>query len=182
MLLRRGSKGPDVLEVQKALNTMRGRLVLDGDYGSATEEAVKGLQREHGLAADGIVGPQTWALLFPGSAVPVAAGTVRGHAELKPGIAQLVNELLVRFPKLQITSTTGGKHAKQSFHYQGRAVDLAGPDMDRISVWIAENLTPRLAEGIHNPTLSVKDSRHASPDIWGSATWAAHRNHIHLAV
>jgi peptidoglycan hydrolase-like protein with peptidoglycan-binding domain len=182
MLLRRGSKGLDVVEVQKALNALRNRLVVDGDYGPATEEAVKELQREHGLAVDGIVGSQTWALLFPGSPIPVAAGTVRGHAELKPGISQLVNEVLVKFPQLQITSTTGEKHATHSFHYQGRAVDLAGPDMDRIGAWIAENLTSRLAEGIHNPTLSVKNNSHASPGIWGSETWEAHRNHIHLAV
>jgi hypothetical protein len=170
------------VEAQKALNALSNRLVVDGDYGRATEEAVKGLQRAHGLTADGIVGPQTWALLFPGSSTPVAAGTLRGHPELKPGISRLVSEVLVKFPQLRITSTTGDKHATHSFHYQGRAVDLAGPDMDRIGAWIAENLTSRLAEGIHNPTLSVKDNSHALPRIWGSETWEAHRNHIHLAV
>jgi peptidoglycan hydrolase-like protein with peptidoglycan-binding domain len=182
MLLRSGSKGPDVVAVQKALNGLGNRLVVDGDYGPATEKAVKGLQRKHGLVADGVVGLQAWALLFPDSPILGVAGTVRGHAELKPGISRLAGEVLAKFPQLQITSTTGDKHATHSFHYQGRAVDLAGPDMDRIGAWITQHLTSRLAEGIHNPTLSVKNNSHASPSVWGADTWAAHRNHIHLAV
>lgn len=182
MSLHKESKGPDVVKVQKALNALGNHLAVDGVYGAATEQAVKGLQRAHGLAADGIVGPQTWALLFPGTHIPVATSAVRGHPELKPGISQLVNEVLAEFPSLQITSTTGGAHAAHSLHYQGRAVDLAGPDMDGIGAQIAERFTSRLTEGIHNPTLSVKNNSQASPSIWGANTWAEHHNHIHLGV
>jgi peptidoglycan hydrolase-like protein with peptidoglycan-binding domain len=35
----------------------------DGLFGQHTENAVKKLQRESGAVVDGIVGPQTWALL-----------------------------------------------------------------------------------------------------------------------
>jgi peptidoglycan hydrolase-like protein with peptidoglycan-binding domain len=40
-----------------------GGLVIDGDFGPKTELAVKTLQAAMGLAADGIVGAQTFSVL-----------------------------------------------------------------------------------------------------------------------
>lgn len=62
--LRRGSKGDEVEELQALLNAKFGyNLEVDGDYGSKTEAAVKDFQKKHGLTADGVVGPKTWAKL-----------------------------------------------------------------------------------------------------------------------
>ena len=36
---------------------------MDGDFGLATEAAVKAFQRDHGLEADGVVGKITYAML-----------------------------------------------------------------------------------------------------------------------
>lgn len=68
--LSEGSHGSVVEKLQKALNEGRGDfapssnpvLALDGDYGPHTAAAVKGAQHEGGIADDGIVGLQTWAL------------------------------------------------------------------------------------------------------------------------
>jgi hypothetical protein len=64
--LRRGSKGAYVKELQTML-VERGYSVgtygIDGDYGRATEAAVKEFQKDAGLTADGICGPKTWAAL-----------------------------------------------------------------------------------------------------------------------
>lgn len=62
--IRRGSKGADVLYLQKRL-AAKGYLVgeIDSDFGKQTENAVKTYQDEHGLATDGIVGAKTWASL-----------------------------------------------------------------------------------------------------------------------
>lgn len=58
-VLRRGSKGEAVKDLQKRLHG----LDVDGDFGPATEAAVKRFQSAHKLEVNGIVGPQTWAAL-----------------------------------------------------------------------------------------------------------------------
>lgn len=59
LVLRRGSKGAAVKELQKLL-----KLVPDGVFGSITEEAVKSFQEANGLKSDGVVGPATMAKLL----------------------------------------------------------------------------------------------------------------------
>jgi len=58
-LIRRGSKGDRVKEIQKVVGT-----VADGVFGPKTESAVKAYQKKNGLVADGIVGPKTWVKMF----------------------------------------------------------------------------------------------------------------------
>ena len=58
MVLKKGSKGDDVKELQELLN-----ITVDGDFGPATELAVMKFQAQKGLVADGIVGPKTWEKL-----------------------------------------------------------------------------------------------------------------------
>jgi hypothetical protein len=106
------------------------------------------------------------------------------HPELKPGIRAAAAVVMAGFPGLQITATTNGTHANNSYHYKGRAVDLAGStqEMNRAAKWIAKLMTGTLTEGIHNPGLSV-DNHHSVPSsFWGEPTWSEHANHIHLAV
>lgn len=64
--LRTGSKGPDVRKLQELLNTtllLNPALQIDGDFGRATNDAVKRYQAEKGLGIDGVVGPKTWNAL-----------------------------------------------------------------------------------------------------------------------
>jgi len=58
-LLKRGSRGAAVRELQRLL----GGLVVDGDFGPATERAVRAFQKTAGLVVDGIAGPQTMTAL-----------------------------------------------------------------------------------------------------------------------
>jgi murein L,D-transpeptidase YcbB/YkuD len=62
-LLRRGSRGEAVRELQRRLSGLGHPLQADGIFGPATERAVRAFQAGHGLAVDGIVGPQTAQLL-----------------------------------------------------------------------------------------------------------------------
>ncbi|MBF9070142.1 peptidoglycan-binding protein [Streptacidiphilus sp. NEAU-YB345] len=59
-----------VTELQDLLNAHGAGLSVDGDFGPATVTAVKNYQSDHGLTADGIVGPNTKASLDGGSTPP----------------------------------------------------------------------------------------------------------------
>ena len=58
MLLKKGSTGTEVKELQKALD-----ITADGIFGSGTEASVMKFQTDNNLVADGIVGPKTWEVL-----------------------------------------------------------------------------------------------------------------------
>ena len=59
--LRRGDRSNEVKKLQLFLNYLNCNAgAVDGDFGPATEAAVKRLQRANGLTVDGIVGPVTW--------------------------------------------------------------------------------------------------------------------------
>lgn len=62
-VLFRGSTGDAVTNVQRLLVSKGYPLALDGDFGAATEVAVKHLQVFAALAPDGVVGAKTWAAL-----------------------------------------------------------------------------------------------------------------------
>jgi putative chitinase len=57
--LRRGSTGPDVARLQKAL-----KIKSDGIFGASTENALIQWQRSVGLTANGIADPQTLSRLY----------------------------------------------------------------------------------------------------------------------
>lgn len=68
--LRSGSSGTAVREAQYYLILLSAyyptipRIELDGEYGTATVNAVKAFQTLMGLTADGIIGPTTWEALY----------------------------------------------------------------------------------------------------------------------
>ena len=80
--IRRGNKGEYVKEAQTILYNLGynlGSYGIDGDFGRATEAAVKEFQRDHaksdGLVVDGVVGPMTW------DALQKASGAIQKPSE-----------------------------------------------------------------------------------------------------
>lgn len=61
--LRHGDRSQAVLMLQKNLNKNGANVVPDGDYGDATEAAVRAYQVKVGLVADGVAGTKTQASL-----------------------------------------------------------------------------------------------------------------------
>lgn len=58
-MLRMGSKGARVRELQALLTRAGHPVKVDGDFGTATKEAVKAFQRKQKIKVDGVVGPET---------------------------------------------------------------------------------------------------------------------------
>ena len=58
-MLRSGSSGASVREVQTLLQRGGYTVTVDGDFGPATRQAVKEFQKNYGLEVDGVVGPKT---------------------------------------------------------------------------------------------------------------------------
>ena len=58
-LLKQGSKGPEVVKLQKLL-----KITPDGDFGPMTHKAVIRFQMHNELHPDGIVGNTTWSMLL----------------------------------------------------------------------------------------------------------------------
>lgn len=72
--LRKGMTGADVKQLQEALIRLGydcGKWGADGDFGNATEEAVRDFQRASGLTVDGIFGPKSLAALEAALDMPV---------------------------------------------------------------------------------------------------------------
>ena len=58
-----GATGPAVAEAQRLLTSRGFRATADGRFGPGTLASVVAFQRRRNLAADGVVGPLTWAAL-----------------------------------------------------------------------------------------------------------------------
>jgi peptidoglycan hydrolase-like protein with peptidoglycan-binding domain len=74
-MLRRGSKGNAVRTLQQQLNAvMKSGLELDGDFGPATETAVRAFQARYHLEVDGVYGPKSAATMkaaLAGQSAPI---------------------------------------------------------------------------------------------------------------
>jgi lysozyme len=66
-LLKKGAKGNAVARLQRALSAAGYAVAADGDFGPATDRAVRAFQAAKGLGVDGIVGPATWQALGGGA-------------------------------------------------------------------------------------------------------------------
>jgi len=62
-VLRRGDRGGAVRKLQTALAAQGLELAVDGDFGRATEEALRAFQARAGVTVDGVAGARTWAAL-----------------------------------------------------------------------------------------------------------------------
>lgn len=111
--LRRGATGTAVRELQKSLGMAQSQ--QDGFFGPVTDQALRAMQTSKGIAADGVVGPQTLAALRGQATAARTTQTTAGAAS-KPK---------VEVPAAQLN----GKIAPQNIRYQSQldnAVDRQG--------------------------------------------------------
>jgi hypothetical protein len=74
---------------------------------------------------------------------------------------------------LRITSTTGGRHARHSYHYRGRAFDAAGSH-SQMSRFYRAMAGTHPTELFYDPSGGIKHGR-------SIGAIGGHRNHVHIA-
>ncbi len=81
-VVRRGDDIFPVRTLQQLLRARSHHVAVDGNFGPATEAAVKAFQQSAGLTADGVVGPQTWPKLVVQVKKGSSGDAVRGVQEV----------------------------------------------------------------------------------------------------
>ena len=81
-VVRRGDDIFPVRTLQQLLRARSHHVAVDGNFGPATEAAVKAFQQGAGLTADGVVGPQTWPKLVVQVKKGSSGDAVRGVQEV----------------------------------------------------------------------------------------------------
>jgi Meckel syndrome type 1 protein len=113
VLLKFGSTGPQVAEVQRRLSVDD-----DGIFGPITERAVKRFQAQHGLAVTGVVDAETWAAIFRSKVVFMKASEV--PAVVREEISRREEQQVKARPAVlrdaapEASSTTGPKPSTSS--------------------------------------------------------------------
>ncbi|MGF6590704.1 N-acetylmuramidase domain-containing protein [Pseudomonas sp. 2835] len=105
LTLRHGDRGQAVSQLQKQLNQAGAKpaLVVDGDYGDATEKAVRAFQAKSGLVDDGIAGPKT-----QGALTGADCRKLLGNAALVAAAKRLGVELAAIYAVNEVESLGGG--------------------------------------------------------------------------
>jgi hypothetical protein len=112
------------------------------------------------------------------SPAPGGTGSASGPAGAFPASGSLQEKLdwaskTAKSMGLTITSTTGGTHAPGSYHYKGRAIDVAGPASTMAKFYdLLHNTRP--TELFYDPRGGVKNGQ----DI---GAIGGHGDHVHVA-
>jgi len=107
MLIRRGSRGPEVVRIQEKVGADP-----DGIFGPQTEAMVRAYQEQHGLDPDGIVGFATLSVMFPGEFLEPGPEEPEPPApppvDLPDGLFEIVNHRLVGVDYVESNHYTRG--------------------------------------------------------------------------
>ena len=104
--IKRGSTGPYVVECQTDLIKLGydvGHAGADGKFGAKTEAAVKAFQKDHGLKADGIVGPATWTALDEAVGPAPEPGEARYTVTIEHLTEAQADDLIRQYPEAKKT-------------------------------------------------------------------------------
>jgi hypothetical protein len=192
------------------------RLEIDGQYGSDTANTARDVARGLGIPLAEFrkgFGPRVRAMIIdPDKRTPDMKARSKRRAQYRARLRKEyatppVKNLLRGFPAphskyllraiarahklgLVVTSTTGDKHAKTSWHYQGLAVDfgivpgsMSLEEKTRRLIRFQRSLAkdgPKLLELFGPDTKAV--IKNGRPAVMSPAIASDHRDHVHLAA
>ncbi len=79
---RLGDHGEAIMELQRALAVSGYDITVDGDFGPATEAALRSYQKDHGLEVDGLAGPAVYSALLGRDFPSISRGMIDGNRRL----------------------------------------------------------------------------------------------------
>jgi len=120
--LKRGSEGPAVRRLQRALTAaLPGRVAVHGHFGPGTTVAVARYQRRTGLRVTGVAAPSTWRALQDGETVERRAA--KGKSKSKAGKGKAgkgAKHTGKKHAKTGKSKAHSKKHAKKHKHRHGK--------------------------------------------------------------
>lgn len=200
--LQSGSSGQAVQALQKQLNAKHGYgLTVDGQFGPATDTAVRNFQSKHGLTADGIVGAATWRELV-GHFQRLGTGTGFYHynddgnddwgtanaiAQMKKVAVDFHATYGIRLGIGDISREHGGDFPPHSSHKNGLDVDIRPPRKDSVegpcyytdSSCYSRTRAQKLVDLLW-ATGQVERILFNDPYVTGVTYASGHDNHLHV--
>lgn len=202
--LARGSKGVAVVGLQTELNIKyQAGLSVDGQFGAATEQAVRSFQAHLGLPATGTVDDNTWvALVSHFEQLPLSGpgwyryGTINGDGAWGESHAMAVFKQVAQQWKAQgysarigvgdISLVHGGVMPDHASHQRGVDFDLTPMRSDgregrvtRFDAVYSRSVTQRLVDMLW-ATGEVEVIFFNDPNVKGVTYWPNHDNHLHV--
>ncbi len=157
-LLKRGSKGDEVMAIQTTLKEL-GYYTYSrttGYYGSITEKAVKHFQKDNGIAADGILGKRTMALL-------------KEQDKNSPGKATVT---VTNASKLAVTKTMRTEAITTSALADLEATDSEATDLEATQTGVAETeATGTVVTGSAVTGSAIEAEAVIDSDLSGALDW-----------
>ena len=104
-IYKQGDRGAVVKQIQKVVGAYP-----DGVWGAVTTECVKAWQRKHGLAADGLAGPKTLAMMGIAATVQAVTPSRNPGSILHDGIVLKKSRRRIDYIVIHCTATPEGQN------------------------------------------------------------------------
>lgn len=176
-----GSTGEDVKTVQYLVTVQGHPTGVDGDFGAQTKAAVMAFQSSRGLAADGVVGPQTWPQLIitvqegsEGDAVRAVQSQIHGRGDgatlAVDGIFGSNTDEAVRAFQTLLGLSVDGVVGEQTWNHLANGY-LAAPDpqtaaKDVFAGWEAHNRSQAEKNATPGAVTEIFTHSFSSGDGW----------------
>jgi peptidoglycan hydrolase-like protein with peptidoglycan-binding domain len=175
-MLQKGSKGPQVLELQKALAAAGfNPHGLDGSFGPKTEAALRAFQRAAGITVDGRAGPQTWRALrarVPSAPAPSPAGPTLRKGDMGPDVQKLQTLLEQHGVRTGGIDGKFGPMTQKAVTEFQRARGLSANGVAGPETWAALAQSPASPPPVTGPTGPTAPTGPVSEKIQSMLNWA----------